>query len=413
MSIMSAVFFMLFSALFFKRGTLDFFVLAFCSATLFFVPVFFGEVAGPPGYPDLTLSYHIYVTYWLLCFSLFFSSRIHDGFVKKASFHRVMQESFFNKGYNLKYAIFFVSIFIVLFDFQLLSFTTKREMMDEAGRSIQIAMPALTLSAIFFSLEAEKRYKAIGVVLALFSIYIGFRSYFVCYLVVVLILFYNKNFGKINIKKVFKYVLLSLPVLIFVLMSKRVYAVIKSDAGLEHIFGDSFQDIFWKGSEFFLTQYIFQSIIDSSFRLEIKNYLFSFMALLPIPQSLWGVDSSYFNEMFQSALFSDIDYGMAYNPWAEAYAYLGFMGVIMLVLFYSYTIIILQWLLVKSRNTIAPVLIVVLLFYLSFYFHRNSLAVEFSFFRNYIYLFLAGVICIKMLPGRSPRIRNENEKNNI
>ncbi|KYZ85962.1 hypothetical protein A3Q32_19295 [Alcanivorax sp. KX64203] len=263
-------------------------------------------------------------------------------------------------------------------------------MMDEAGIRVQLAMPCLIISAIFFSLSGRLRYKIGGMLLALTSIYIGFRSYFACYAVVMAIIIYNARFETIKLKSSWKFLFYIIPVFIFVVLSKRIYAGLKMDVGVTNIFEGGLIEAFVKGSEFFSTQYIYQSIINNEYSLEIKNYILSFLALLPIPQSLWGGGSSYFNKAFQADLFSDVSYGMAYNPWAEAYAYGNIFGVIIFVVFYCYFLFCMQWLHIKFRYTVLPVLMSILLFYHGFYFHRNSLAVEFSFIRNYSYLFLLG-----------------------
>lgn len=372
-------------AFFVNRGLLDYIFIAFLSGTLFFLPVFLGTVSGPYGYPDLVLTYHIYFTYGFLSFSLVLSALIHDGFSNKGNFREAVISMGVEGNNHITHGALFLIIFLALFDFSLLSFSTKRAMMDSAGAKIQIAMPCLIMAALFFSLSGRRIFIIAGIFLSLLSVFIGFRSYFFCFLVVVSVCVYSKRVGSLKNRSALRFVIFSLPVMVFVVLSKRIYAIIKSDAPFSTLFDGGVLEVLARGSEFMNTQYIYQSVINRNYILDIENYLASFLALLPIPQSMFGVSSSYFNEKFQSDIFPNVSYGMAYNPWAEAYSYMGLLGVAVLVLFYCSLIIALQWLFYYFRGRSPSFVISIFLFYVSFYFHRNSLAVEFSFFRNFFY----------------------------
>lgn len=138
------------------------------------------------------------------------------------------------------------------------------------------------------------------------------------------------------------------------------------------------------GNELLGRSSILNAVIEKNFSIDKMENFKSFLAIQPIPLSYFSFSSSYFNDEFQGVLFPGINYGMAYNPWAEAYSWGGILGVIMYSFLIPYTLYML-WIYYKKSSLGLSSIIMLLAVIISFWVHRNSLATELAYVRNALY----------------------------
>ena len=123
-------------------------------------------------------------------------------------------------------------------------------------------------------------------------------------------------------------------------------------------------------SEPFVTQNILNEITTQSYHVgmeHLSTLVYQFILFSPE----LGLNVISFDDLYQSALFPEVDYGMANNIWAEMWSSGGWL----LLLFAIFVFIIVLKLfsrLMTSRNTTLRSLIAVMASYWAFYIHRND-----------------------------------------
>ena len=99
--------------------------------------------------------------------------------------------------------------------------------------------------------------------------------------------------------------------------------------------------------------------------------------------------------MAQPALFPRVRFGLANNPWAQAYAAGGQWMVAVFALGYA---LIAAMLTLLYRNTVGALRagIAVIAAWICFYFHRNDLYIEVILIKHVVYIFGASVLVAGM-----------------
>lgn len=386
MSSLSVIIGMLFvpMILLIKRRVFDFFSV-FCFANaLFFLPVLVGEISGPPGYPSMVIEDAVYISFALTQSVILLFAILADLYVGS----RVGSASYTDNSASRKHAwsVFLIGCLVVLalFDLKLLSFSTKREMMDNAGMKLQASMAICLGISLYGFIFGNKKLKAFSFLLIGFTAFVGFRSYMAIFLVSIFLHWFLTGGKKVFLVRAWFFCLA--PVLVFILsLVKPVYASLKNGNILTV---SEYVEKSFSSMEFLKTQYIFNEVVRNDFSLEIGHFFYSLLAIFPVPLEYYGFSSSRFNELFQGALFPDVAYGMAYNPWAEGYAWLGLFGVFVYVFLFCSLLMFLRVLMFKTHSRDVYVLSVIVGVYVSFYLHRNSLASELALVRNVLYPFV-------------------------
>ena len=119
------------------------------------------------------------------------------------------------------------------------------------------------------------------------------------------------------------------------------------------------------------------------------------LSFFPIPRSWYTTPSSEFNDLFQPILFPDHVSGMAYNPFAEFYAGMGLIGVVLYIFMYVYFLFYMNILFERSRTYWSPFIALVIAV-VAFYTYRNSVAVTFGLIRNIFWPFIFVVALAKV-----------------
>lgn len=205
----------------------------------------------------------------------------------------------------------------------------------------------------------------------------------------------------------YRFFILSLIVLLILILSKTFY-------GYALAYGPILGANYWLenfeirylfiGSEFLNISAILNAVLENNFSTDKIYYFYSFLAILPLPLSIFNYSSSYFNDQFQPALFPGISYGMAYNIWAEVYSAFGYLGVLCLSLYIPFILSTLWKIYLKSKNVFS-ILILVIGVTFAFWIHRNSLATIFAYTRNIFYPLIIVHFCIMFLK-QIMRLRN-------
>lgn len=153
-------------------------------------------------------------------------------------------------------------------------------------------------------------------------------------------------------------------------------------------------------SEPMVTQSILNEVIKEDFRTP-RQYLYDQMLSgVPGGKSIFGIDVSNvqsFNAMFQPILFPRATFGMASNPWAQAYA-AGSFGILILFAAGYAGILALSACIMSRTDGALRGGIAVLIGWWGFYFHRNDLLTEIGIMKMVVYIFLVSLL-VSVLAG--------------
>jgi hypothetical protein len=175
-------------------------------------------------------------------------------------------------------------------------------------------------------------------------------------------------------------------------VSKSIYSNLKIN-GIIYTFKTLFDsNTYINGivkSEPFITQLILNEVISKNFHIGIAHYSDLIYQLMFTPSKF--KEHPNFNELFQPALFPNIDYGMAYNFWAEGLASGGLFLVFFLSLIYCSGILCLNLIYQMVDNSLKSITIIMGIYW-CFYIHRNSMESIITSERFIIYIYFMGLL---------------------
>jgi hypothetical protein len=147
-------------------------------------------------------------------------------------------------------------------------------------------------------------------------------------------------------------------------------------------------------SEPFVTQSILNEVVRTGFQTEPGYVLRQIATGIPGAATIFGLNLGVvptFNSQFQPALFPDVRFGMADNPWAQMYAVGGRSLVLFLALIYAGSAALLSWAFHRTEGVLKAS-VTVLSGWLLFYLHRNDLLIEIGILKQVAYVFCAALL---------------------
>lgn len=283
--------------------------------------------------------------------------------------------------------IFIISVFAILTTVPTILQTTSKVEMLESRDNIYIGVAYGTLPILGFILSYRinnKKYIGYFVFVVLLVFVLGSRRAaalsLICY---VLICLEGMRFAPIFKWKV---ILVGIFSLVFIVLGKTYYSyfLIYGISGTK-VWLDNFSyQYFITGNELLGRSAILNSVIENRFAIDGVESFKSFLAIQPLPLKYFSFKSSYFNDEFQSVLFPGINYGMAYNPWAEAYSWGGEVGVLIYATIIPYLLYKLKLIYKRSSLGVSSIVMLIAVI-IAFWVHRNSLATELAYIRNALY----------------------------
>lgn len=255
-------------------------------------------------------------------------------------------------------------------------------------RSLQtLLFPVPVIGFIISYFHRSKKLQLFFLFLSLIILFTGGRSALAFLGIGYILIRYSGK--KIRLISQLKFILFALAGLIVIVVTKKMYSYTLSlgfSLGL-HKWVSEFElsEIFTSGAEFMSTSGILNIVVSNEFSFSSYDLFTSLLSILPIPMSFWGLSSGVFNERFQSRFFSNVDYGMAYNIWAEAYSWGGLLGIILYSFLIPFILYNLWRIFLKNKGKIVSVIIMLIGILFSFWIHRNSMGNILAYVRNVFY----------------------------
>jgi hypothetical protein len=392
----------------FVRRIVDYSMLAFFSAVIYFLPGFFGytshHVQGVwkinPIHPEV---YYIFIT---ILASIFLFSLIGDslGPTKRVRcFHSLPP----CRGPGTEATVLLV---IAIFAFTMLWLTTGSTLLFEYNKSV--IMESMGRWHILFYSSAivgfalacgSKRWIIAGIFLflLLFNVYIGYRSPAAIALMAAgIVIFSNRGrLGKkdlvtlIPISLVFGFVMFFYKTVSFALRAGNWDLVMEKTLSIEnYVMMITF-------SEPFVTQSILNEVVASGFQDSMSS-IYSALYQLMIFAPAFGLEAISFNDSFQAKLFGDVGYGMASSIWAQMWSVGGWLLLIIMILVFN-CIVLMGNMTLRSRNKLIAAGLSPIFCYWAFYIHRNDLAYILNLEKRVIIVLLFAIFVSGLLRLRA------------
>ena len=374
---------------FLKKRKVDLYTVSFFSALIYFMPGFFGYVVYP-GRIRKPIHDQVYTVFCLVLLFIVFGALIKDFFRRTQDrIPYVILGSEYFEAILSGTAFCLMGYQIVVLGPLLLA--PKRVMMSHLGPSFVLLRNSASLAFLVSYLSGKKTPLRISLGVLLFTFLIGFRSPVALTGLALIVL----QFGNLRRAPLVSYAKYAIPISFFgyiVAMGKVFYGTFKA-VGLRGAFSVLFNAELivsaFSTLEPFGVQAILNEIIVSNFHIgfsHLKNVLYQ---LLVIP-SRFGGNTQAFNIAFQTQLFPEVTYGMAYNIWGEALASGGYPFLLLVIVCFLLGISFFDRLL-ESGNHIVKGTAACMGTYWSFYIHRNSISTELTLQRHILYTFIIGM----------------------
>ncbi|KGP74674.1 O-antigen polymerase [Pontibacillus yanchengensis] len=385
-SIIGTLFFLL------CKRRFDLFSLAYFSSLVYFLPAYFGFVYTIYG-DKISLSSSTYIIMTILLSSLIISALLFDKVkVKKSIFKKIEGQHFFLTSLLLFSGLF---IFLTLIGAEGLFKSEKKEIRDQLSYSFLLWGVTASLGLIHSVITKRKSYIIVFTLFLIVNLLIGNRTSIILAVMSIILFHFYRNGSKpiiqqVSVKKIF----LILCFIYISFMGKIIYGSF-NQGGINSVVSNLFKweniERSFSNSEPFGRQLILETIVQTNFNLDLNYVLILLVNFIPIPISIFGFNSGIFNEKFQTTLFPNADYGMAYNFWAEGYAIKGFFGIVIFILIYNIGIALFNTMLQSDISLINTVALLMGTYW-TFYIHRNSMGTIFSFEKQIFFVAIGALI---------------------
>lgn len=380
----------------FKKRNVDFFTIAFFSATVYFMPGFFGYVLFPPELFKVEIESRTYTIFIVVLTSIIFFA-ITSDYIMTKEFKKV---SIIGTELNIKILVLvsIISFCLMVFSSGPILFTSiKSEIMEHLNRYHIIWTMSTSILVVSAFLNNNRLLTIFSFLFLSVDLLIGFRSIFAITVISIILLHLNSKGKQRLIISNYKIISLGLIVAIFFFVFKRIQAAIKLglwDIVIQRVSSPEFYIDSIIYSEPFITQSILNEIIKNDFTVD-NSYLYNFFYLIILFAPQLGAEIIGFNELFQDNLFPNVNYGLGANIWAEMYSINGYPMIITFLCIFN-IIIIIGNKLINIRESSLKATLTLVMIYWTFYIHRNSLFYELNLQKRVILIWL-GITFISII----------------
>lgn len=381
----ASFFFSLLYFLFSKRRV-DFLVLYFFSLFLFSLPAFFSMtyIVGKGGYsiPSLEM-YFVYGVAFLGCALVAIVSDYNEMGAGNKRCVQLSHENSLPVGFFCLSSLMFSLLILYSVYAGLAGARNKSEALEGVGIEYMI-LGGLSVVGFLVSHYSGKRFFQVAFFLVVFFLFlVGSRSPLVFLILGWFVIRFQDK--ELVLLKKYKWFFLGLIALTVVILGKSLYGYLYSGKGFGAWFSDIGIEYFLSGSEFLRTNGVLSLVLDSKYEIPGWSVPASLLKVLPFPEGVYSFDISYFANNFQGDNLAWVDYGVAFNPWAEAYSWMGLAGVVIYALLIPCLLRLLWRLMHETGNPVYKTLFIVCGVTIAFWIHRNTLGSTLGYIRNVFY----------------------------
>jgi hypothetical protein len=252
----------------------------------------------------------------------------------------------------------------------------------------------------------SKIYFSIFLVFQIINLLIGFRFSFVIAGLACLIIYFEEK-GPIRLIKYHKYMLLLLVFSFLMFFYKYVGYAIKFglwDVVLNNITNyETYANMIMRSEPFVVLNNLNQTFISNytTSPKHIFDSLYQFILFAPE----MGANISSFQAQLQGDLFSNVDYGIASNIWAQFWSSTSWMGVLVFIMIYVFLLAKMS-LLGNRINIVEHSLWSSFFVYIAFYLHRNEFSLLISAGKRFFFIVIVAFLLYRLIRKRKNKLEN-------
>lgn len=388
---------------FVNKRAFDFFSLGYFSSLIYFLPGYFGYVIAPSmRIEGLSKSFNMeidqktYLIMLLILLMIIVSATIYDltekhkEEIKGKKVILIVEDKLIHIILGV---ILILGMIFTLYNISNDTFTTKDLSGSKSGLFLMLWSYPASILLIFGVIVRKKVIIYISFISLLILFFSGDRTAIALAGIGVITVFLNNKKRSQLIKVVkFKYTLFIFIFGLIMFNGKMLYGSFQTSG-----FSGFFKTLTNKSiyvdsivqSEPFAIQMILNYVMLYDFKIGFDHLKDLPLQLLVLP-SLFGGDTSSFSNIIKGNFFSFVDYGIAYNIWAEGYAVGGWLFLFLIIIMYCIGLAFYSKAIKISGGSLKA-LFILMGSYWAFYIHRNSIETIISYER---YILLIYLVCL-------------------
>lgn len=391
----------------FKKRKVDLFTIAFFSAFLYFLPGLFGYVIEPQlinGIREMVkvpLVENAYIVMSLVLISITLTTYLNDYITKSKKKKNIQNKSILESKYILQSYVFIsiISFIYVLYSTEFSLFTGKTNVWEDLG-IIKILLTLSTNFAFITSYIKKQKFPLIYSIIMIAVLFLMGNRSVLAIAFLSAFLYKLNNYGKVKLIQLIRPKLLMITGIMGVILfnGKSIYGAFQREGlatAIKVLFNTDLLLEKVVTSEPFGTQNILNTVLSDNYTIDIET-LKTLPTHLLIAPGHFGRDTQSFSKDFTETFYPYVDYGLAYNIWAESYALGGWLFLILIIIIFSLFLLIFNSL-IEWKDMYLKSLFISMSVYLAFYIHRNSIDTILTFERHLIYIYILGLIISFML----------------
>lgn len=190
-------------------------------------------------------------------------------------------------------------------------------------------------------------------------------------------------------------------VLAIIFLAKPFYVALKTGQSFGYVFDSMSTMAFQSGWEAFATHELLERVMALGVSYSPWATLRDCLAQFLVMPSVFGFDSTGYNELIQTQIVSYATYGLASNFWAHWWSMFGLAGVVAGGMVYGFSLIFLNNRILRSQGT-GFFLFMMLAAILGVYVHRNSPENMLALMRPIILAYGVVWLAMQVIPLRAP-----------
>ncbi|MCS0654820.1 O-antigen polysaccharide polymerase Wzy [Cytobacillus firmus] len=360
-----------------KHERITVFKLALFSSLVYFLPGFFGYVQLPYFLGTEEIDAKVYIIYLLTLLTLYTFSTI---------FGKQKGKSIKFGDYNGKdHLITQLLVISTLFVFLAMLITMGSTLFSESKSDIaenhnrwRMLFQYITAIGLVYSFTIKKKSVfLLFLVLSFFNLYTGNRSHTALAFIGIIYL-QLLSLNKVKIIKYKKLLLSVISIGSLFFIYKGISGALR--AGLYDVVMNRLSDLNYYGSvvnrsEPFIVQNILNQVVENDYQIGLTVYKPVLSILIPLYSEVFGnVDT--FSSLYARDFYSNVNYGMGSNIFAEAYSAGGLGFVFIFIVFYSFVLLFYEKIVFFIQDNFLRSGLALSIAYMVFYIHRNNLVYQ-------------------------------------
>jgi len=382
----------------------DVYSLAFISACIYFLPGFFGAVRDVMSDTPVPLVPEAYAAMSAVLFAILMGGWLWSH--GETATERPPAGDLQSTHVALLVAI--VSLLIALSAEGEIYFSSeKQDVLNGMSRWFRLYCLAAALAAVLSFAQRQWGAFCISCGLLLFTVYVGFRSTCAVAVLAIFLVHFHTQGPRRFLRDNRRAVVIAGAAAVFFFVYKTIYKAIKLGEFAfvgEQLVDPQFYLTSVLDSEPFVTQSILNEVLRTGFETDGSYILTGIVAQFTFFGNELGIEVTSFNDLFQPVLFSEVEFGLAGNVWAEMFAAGGWpLLCCFLVVFVLILRLLSGWLNAAHISTRSCVALSAA--YLAFYLHRTDVGFQLTLQKRLLAVWFAVVLMSEVLRRLTGRRR--------